>query len=112
MKKILWLPLVFMVLSGCFKQADIIGTWIQPIPGMEDQQQGILIEKGGRAVSVNMATLQYESWKQEGDMLILSGKSIGNGQTLDFSDAYKIVRLTDSELVLQDGGALLSYKRK
>ena len=34
---------------------------------MEDQVQGIKLEEGGIASSVNMATLVYKNWKQEGD---------------------------------------------
>ena len=60
---------------------SVVGVWVEPVPGMEGQMQGIKIEEGGAASSVNMATLVYENWKQEGDKLILSGKSIGNGQT-------------------------------
>ena len=41
---------------------------------MEGQVQGINIEEGGIASSVNMATLVYESWKQEGDQLVSDRK--------------------------------------
>ena len=47
---------------------------VEPVPGLEGQVQGIKMEEGGVASSVNMATLVYESWKQEGTKLILTGK--------------------------------------
>ena len=51
----------------------IEGEWVEPVPGMEGQVQGVKLEPGGRASSVDMATLQYEAWERQGDRLILSG---------------------------------------
>ena len=64
-------------LTSC-NDSDIEGRWIQPVPGMDGMTQGFCIEKGGKASSINMATLQYETWEQDGNLLILTGKSIGN----------------------------------
>ncbi len=81
-KKMLAAILLTGLLVACSgNSTSVVGVWVEPVPGMEGQMQGIKIEEGGAASSVNMATLVYENWKQEGDKLILSGKSIGNGQT-------------------------------
>lgn len=53
---------VFSACSGC----NIEGKWVEPIPSMESQMQGIHLEKGGKATSINMATLQYENGKARG----------------------------------------------
>lgn len=88
------------------------GAWVEPIPGMEDMVQGISLEKGGKASSINMATLQYEKWTKEGDRLYLSGKSIGNGQTIEFTDTFAIASLTEDEMQLKKGGLTINYKRQ
>lgn len=100
------------LLACACTQADIVGEWTQPVPGMEDMTQGFALEQGGTASSINMATLQYEKWERQGDLLILSGKSIGNGQTLDFSDTMRIDLLTDTELTLTRGNLTLEYTRQ
>ena len=46
----------------------------------------------GTASSVNMYTLVLESWKREGDKLILTGKSVGNGINIAFTDTLTIDR--------------------
>ena len=68
------------------------GTWVEPVPGMENMDHGFRLEANGKASSVNMATLRYETWKQEGDRLILTGESIGNGTTVPFSDTALTLR--------------------
>ena len=93
-----------LLLVGCGKVDPLAGSWVQPIPGMEDQIQGIKLDKGGRAESINMYTLVYESWQHKGNQLILQGKSIGNGQAIDFEVIYVIKKLSRDELVLQAEG--------
>jgi hypothetical protein len=99
---------VFSACSGC----NIEGKWVEPIPGMESQMQGIHLEKGGKATSINMATLQYEKWEKQGDMLILSGKSIGNSQTIDFADTLTIINCTSDHLSLQKGNLTINYQKQ
>ena len=103
---LLFLPL--MLLAGCHEPA-VEGKWLQPVPGMAGAVQGVWLEDGGKASSINMSTLVYES--RRGSELVLQGKSIGNGQTIDFSEAYRIKKLTDRELVLQAGKAVLQFSR-
>lgn len=100
-----------IIMAAC-NGSEITGEWVEPIPGMEDQVQGICLNADGTASSINMATLQYETWKREGDDLILSGKSIGNGQTLMFSDTLQIKCLTDEEMSLGKGNLVITYHRK
>ena len=108
--------LAIIVLVGVFtacvgNKVDITGAWVEPIPGMTGEQ-GIKIEEGGIASSINMATLVYESWKQEGDQLFLKGKSIGNGGTFEFTDTMKIQKLTVDSLILNNRGMTIRYNRK
>ena len=89
------------------------GKWIEPVPGMEEQIQGIMLDKRGKASSINMATLQYEKWEQQGNKLLLSGKSIGNNQTISFTDTLNIEELTNNKLVLKrKDGYILNYQKQ
>lgn len=101
-----------LLLTGCGNGADVSGKWVQPVPGMPEMEQGFLLQEGGQAASVNMATLQYETWERQGDRLILSGKSIGNHQTLSFRDTLIIERLTPDSLVVRKGNHVSTYARE
>lgn len=104
-----------MLLAGfvqsCHGQAGIEGTWVEPVPGMEHMTQGFRLEDGGRASSVNMATLQYETWKRDGNRLILSGNSIGNGLTAQFTDTLVVEKLTEDSLIVRKKALTLRYAR-
>lgn len=98
------------LLSAC-NGVNIEGAWVEPVPGMEEMQQGFVLAPGGKASSINMATLQYESWKEEKGMLILSGRSIGNHQTVPFSDTLQIKSLSEQTLTLEREGVSYTYSR-
>lgn len=104
--------LVAAVCVACSPGAGLEGEWVQPVPGMVGSEQGFSLQAGGKAESIGMATLQYESWAREGDRLILKGKSIGNHQTLDFSDTLSVEKLTADSLVLKRGALSMSYGRR
>lgn len=112
-KKMLAATLLSCLLAACGGQSSpIVGEWVEPVPGMEGQVQGIKIEKGGTASSINMATLVYESWKQDGNQLILTGKSIGNGQTIEFTDTMSIQKISNDSLILDDRGREIRYTKQ
>lgn len=105
--------LLALSLGACCDTPKIEGVWTEPVPGMEDRRQGIRLEAGGEAVSVGMETLRYERWERQGDRLILQGKSLGNGQTIDFSDTLGILALTGERLELQrSDGSRIGYERQ
>ncbi len=89
------------ITASCGSEPTLEGAWVEPVPGRANEVQGILIETDGRASSINMATLQYTSWSQDGNFIILNGQSIGNGQTIEFSDTLEIRTLTRETLVLK-----------
>lgn len=101
-----------VLLTACVGEPTLEGKWVEPIPGMEDQVQGVNLEKNGKASSINSATLQYKSWVRQGDTLVLSGQSIGNGQTIDFVDSYQIEKLSDTELVLKNDDMTINYTKQ
>ena len=97
-KKMLAATLLMGLLAACGgNSASIVGSWVEPVPGLEGQVQGIKMEEGGVASSVNMATLVYESW---------------NGQTIEFVDTMDIKRLTADSLVLDNQGMEIRYAKQ
>lgn len=88
--------------SQKFNEQDFHGRWVEPIPGQAGVQ-GIALEEGGKAQSINMVTLRYESWRYENGKLMLSGTSIGNGVSGTFTDTLSVARLTADSLLLDRG---------
>lgn len=83
------------------KSQPLVGHWIEIMPANPQIIQGVTLNTDGTATSIGMATLQYEKWKSEENKTIIPyGKSIGNGQTIDFSDTLNIIKVTPDTLVL------------
>lgn len=108
-----------VILTAIFSTAALVacdnvsmeGAWVGLVPGMPDMQQGFILEADGSASSINMATLKYEKWKKEGALLLLSGTSIGNHQSLSFTDTLTIEKMTKDSLVLKKGELVLRYAK-
>ena len=73
-----------VMLTAC-QGTNIEGRWVEPVPGMEHMLQGMALEAGGKASSVNMATLRYETWKKSGNTLILTGQDVYKRQVTERS---------------------------
>lgn len=100
---IFYMSLLLMVVACTPKinQEPFVGHWIEIMPSNPQIIQGVTLNPDGSARSIGMATLQYEKWAMNTDStLILSGKSIGNGQTIDFTDTMNVVRITADSLSL------------
>lgn len=99
-------------MGACKEEAKLEGTWLEPVPGMEQMTQGFTLEEGGKASSVNMATLQYDKWERNGDNILLQGTSIGNGISFQFTDTLNIEQLTTDSLILKRKGFTVRYYRE
>lgn len=80
-------PAVKVVTDPAYEQA--VGRWTRPDPLAPDSARvGIELMVEGKAASIRMATLEYQSWElgSRANEIILRGKSIGNGQTLNFTE--------------------------
>ncbi len=97
--------------ATCTSAATLTGDWTQPIPGQEGRQ-GFRLQEDGSAQSINMSTLQYSAWEAKGDTLLLHGKSVGNGQTIDFTDTLQIQQLTADSLIVARGAWVGAYSRE
>ena len=113
MKKLLILMLAAASVCCKPKKNDLTGTWTRPVPGQAGGwSQGMQLNADGTASSVNMYTLVLESWKREGDKLILTGKSVGNGINIAFTDTLTIDRKsTDDSLFLRQGTNVQAFGR-
>lgn len=101
-----------LALLACGERESLVGKWVQPVPGMSRMEQGFVLAEDGKASSVNMATLSYQRWEKQNDRLILSGESMGNHQTIAFSDTFAIEKLTRDSLVLRKGTLRSGYGRE
>lgn len=67
--------------------AEAIGTWMFHDEENPEFSMGIEIHVEGEASSIHSATLLYTGWEllDEADKILLKGRSVGNGQSFDFS---------------------------
>ena len=113
MKKVLLFLMTSCLLVSCgtkYTEKELVGLWVEPIPGM-NKVQGVALKEGGAAHSINMATLLYNHWECKGDRLILSGESVGNKITSRFSDTLKIEKVTADSLILLRGDLRIAYRK-
>ena len=85
---------------------------MEVLPPETPYEQGMVLNDDGTAESVGMATLKYQGWKKSDNRIILEGESIGNGQTISFSDTLHIVRLVGDTLTVERRNSQLSFVRK
>ena len=112
MKKSVLLLTIGMCACAEQNQIDLAGCWMEILPQNTFYQQGVCLNSDGTAQSIGMATLQYHDWKQSDNQLIINGESIGNGQSIPFSDTLTIVNLVNDTLtVQQNGGRSISFVR-
>lgn len=93
-----------------YTEQELVGLWVEPIPGMSNVQ-GVALKEGGKAHSINMATLLYEHWECNGSELLLTGKSVSNHQTIAFTDTLKIEKVSADSLILMRGKTRIAYRK-
>jgi hypothetical protein len=93
-------------------ETDLTGCWIEQVPKEIAYMRGMCLNDDGSAESIGMATLRYCYWRTEGDRLILDGESIGNGQTINFSDTLRIIDVAKDTLTLERRMNKVVYVRK
>ena len=106
-------------ISACHKTQTsepdnlLIGKWIEVMPVNKNITQGISLKENGQASSIGMATLKYETWQIKDGKITLTGKSIGNHQTIDFTDTLDIIEISPDRLILQKYGTYqIHYTRQ
>lgn len=90
------------------KEKQLIGSWLDT----SERKLHFTLFKDGTARSDNMETLLYRKWRMEGNNLILTEESIGNGNTSIGDYEYEIVLLNDKALSLKNGKFIERYVKK
>ncbi len=93
--------------------AEAVGKWTMPDPISPESVMGIEIMVEGEAKSINMATLVYTSWELQGETnkILLKGQSLGNGQTIDFTETGVIAQTADGNYTLTIEGTGTVYTK-
>ena len=93
--------------------AEAVGKWTMPDPISPESVMGIEIMVEGEAKSINMATLAYTSWELQGETnkILLKGQSLGNGQTIDFTETGVIAQTADGNYTLTIEGTGTVYTK-
>lgn len=93
---------------------EAVGSWTVPDPIAPDSAMGFELRTEGHARSIRMATLCYHGWSLTGERgkILLTGESIGNGQTIPFTETGLIARGADGRLTLVIEGSSLRYVKE
>lgn len=103
---------LLMLFSCTDNKKQFVGNWIEIMPANPMIVQGITLNEDGTASSIGMKTLLYNKWELNKESIILWGQSVGNGQTIDFSDTMNVVKITPDSLTLGKFGMYqISYYR-
>lgn len=90
--------------------AAAVGRWTRPDPIAPDNVMGIELLIEGAAQSINMATLRYTSWELQGeaDKILLKGESVGNHQTITFTETGILSKEADGRctLTIEENGTV------
>ena len=86
----------------------IIGTWVYDLKNEKYPFEGIAIEEGGSAKSINQSEIVYEQWRMGNGAITLSTYIAAEEKRS--KTTYQIVTLTSDSLVLDDRkGKILTY---
>ncbi len=88
----------------------IIGKWVYNVKNKKHPFEGIAIEEGGTAKSINQSEVIYEQWRM-GEGAITLSTYISSEKKREKTN-YQIVTLTNDSLVLDDrkGNVITYYK--
>lgn len=93
--------------------AEAVGRWIRYDEENPAISMGIEIRVEGEAVSINSASLLYSGWEllDEADKILLRGRSVGQGESFDFSQTGVITRDAEGRLQLTIEGTKVVFTK-
>ncbi|HUH75326.1 MAG TPA: lipocalin family protein [Chitinophagales bacterium] len=86
-----------------FDKALLIGSWKDNSPSALD----FTLFEDGTARSDNMEALLFKNWKVDGSQITFTIESIGNRTSSTDETTYLIEKVSERELILNDGRAHL-----
>ncbi len=96
--------------SAKLEKALLVGSWVEKPKG-EFGPQGFTLYGNNKASSIKTATLVYQKWRTEGNNLILTSKSIGNGSTSVGDETYEVLVLDNTTLKIKINKSIIEYQR-
>lgn len=103
--------IITMAFASC-SRTSIIGTWVEA--AQEDaisEETGFTLLEDGKVLPINMGFYEFNAWEQNGKNIIFHGQYTGSNPH-EFTDTLSIVELTKEQLVLEQAGYSITYKRK
>ncbi len=93
--------------------AEAVGRWMFYNDEKPEFSMGIEIRVEGEAVSINSATLLYTGWEllDEAGKILLKGRSVGNGQSFDFSQTGIISKDAEGRYQMTIEGTEISFTK-
>lgn len=102
---------VGFVFASC-NRPSIVGTWVETAQkDAISEETGFTLLEDGKVLPINMGFYEFNAWKQEGKNIVFQGQYTGSNPH-DFTDTLTIVELTKEQLVLEQAGYSITYKRK
>ncbi|RFM35460.1 lipocalin family protein [Chitinophaga silvisoli] len=94
--------------------AKLIGKWLQPVTGKDNEWQGMELRKNRKVLAINMYSLVYEKWELQHDTLLLwnHAEGVKSSDSTRTVDTAIIRELTDTSLVLFPVKAAEGYLEK
>lgn len=92
-------------------RVSLSGSRTEPVPGLPRRNRG-LAEKRRPGVFHQYGNTAISKWRPEGNKLILSGKSTGSRQTIDFVDSYVIEDIGLQKLVLRKNNKVFTFHKQ
>ncbi|MBW8685969.1 lipocalin-like domain-containing protein [Chitinophaga rhizophila] len=85
-----------------YSEAQLLGKWLQPVPGVDKATQGFQLKKNGGITSINTYSMVYDKWSVSHDTLLFWSHIEGRPQkdSAVVIDTILIRSLTDTSLVL------------
>ena len=88
-----------------FDKSLIIGSWVDT----SEVALNFTLFANGTARSDNMKTLLYKNWRINGNKIIFTIESIGNGTSSINDETFNIQKLNTNELILKAGNSSFKY---
>ena len=103
---------IMVLLFASCSHPSLTGTWTEPLPeGSTLEESGFTLFENGEMKEFNMPNRVYHSWEKVGDMVYFKGAYTGTNPH-EFVDTMKLVKLDEQQLVLEQAGYQVVYKRK
>lgn len=77
------------------KPESLIGSWVN-----KESEMGFKLMDGGKAASINMATLDYNSWQLIENKIILNSTSKGVSNPVTTDEIYIVRDVTPAMMIL------------